>query len=498
MSRLTKLAPPGCHPTQVEGGYEICARCGEILCIGESVEVVYRGDRGNWRWYAEPLYRYIRFSGPDWCGIYTHPEGKSCGHGNASGWQAVERAIDRREFNRATCREAQSVVLWGSVRPFVSLLDNRQIELESKSVDYYQEENPESQLRRKWSQEGEEDEKPFLIEYDIKFAHQSSRVGENSYIRLLDCSMLGRWAIVSRRVTETARKALYVTRSRHWFGHTAPFDFYFPGRDKRYVLEERLGNVTREVGGRDGATLQRITQGSALSKDNGEAVEYALYSRWSVVSTGKGRAFPYPPPLAKVPADADYDAERDALTRIARRAGVSEKNIGKALEDPSNEHLAEEIGKSDKKREKGKKGELPKGKEVDELAVYRFSPRPPQRVPLPFDSKQFPERYHWKVPQTDFRCPHCSMTLELASAYCPHCGERTTLEERAKAVIDSAARDLTKDLTSLYESCGKLRTAFLRALNDNFLASSRTSASETASSTPLPEKASFVSQTCGK
>ena len=170
MSLLTKPAPRVCHPTRLEDGYQLCARCGNILCIGESVEVVYRGDRGTWRGYIHP-------SGPDWCGIYTHPEGKSCGRGNASGWQAVERAIDRREFNQATYREAQSVTLWGSVRPFVSLLDNKQLDLEREAVDYYGNEKLESQLKQKRSEQGEEEnEKPFLLEYNVMPADQSSRV----------------------------------------------------------------------------------------------------------------------------------------------------------------------------------------------------------------------------------------------------------------------------------------------------------------------------------
>lgn len=448
MSRLTKLAPPGCHPTRVEGGYQICARCGEILRFGESVEVVYRGDRGTWRGYLYP-------SGPDWCGIYTHPEGPSCGRGNASGWQSVERAIDRREFNQATPRDAQPVTLRGSLLPFVSLLDNKQLDIEREAVEYYEREKLESELGE------EENEKlPFLPECDIKVAHEGFRVSEDAYIRLLDCSLLGKWAIVGRRITQIARKPLFVTRSRSWLEHTAPFEFHYPGRDKRYVLEKRLGNVTRELGGQDRTTLQRINQGSALSKNNGEAVEYALYSRWSVVS--KGSPFSYPPPLAKVLGDVDYDAERDALTRIARSAGVSEEKMDEALQDTSNVGLAEEIGKKDNK------GKLRDGEKLDEFAVYRLSPRP-QQVSLPFNSKQFPERYRWHFPKADFHCPYCCKAIELANTYCPHCGQPTTPEERAKALIDWAMRDFE-------EPGATLRTAFLNALNAN----SHTSQPETS------------------
>ena len=369
---------------------------------------------------------------------------------------SCERAIDRREFNQATYREAQSVTLWGSVRPFVSLLDNKQLDLEREAVDYYGNEKLESQLKQKRSEQGEEEnEKPFLLEYNVTSAHQSSRVREAAYVRLLDSGRLRRWAEDNLLVTKMARKPLFVTRSRSWLEHTAPFEFHYPGRDKRYALEKRLGNVTRELGGQDRTTLQRINQGSALSKDNGEAVEYALYSRWSVVSTEKGRAFSYPPPLAKVLGDVEYDSERDALTRIARSAGVSGKKIGKALRIMSNERLAEEIGKKDNK------GKLRKGEKLDELAAYRLSPRP-QQVPLPFNSKQFPERYHWDLPKTEFRCPYCCKALELANTYCPHCGQPTTPEERAKALIDWVM------MRDFEERGATLKTAFLNALNANF------------------------------
>ena len=86
------------------------------------------------------------------------------------------------------------------------------------------------------------------------------------------------------------------------------------------------------------------------------------------------------------------------LTRIARSAGVSGKKIGKALRIMSNERLAEEIGKKDNK------GKLRKGEKLDELAAYRLSPRP-QQVPLPFNSRQFPERYHWDLPKNRVSLP---------------------------------------------------------------------------------------------
>jgi hypothetical protein len=138
MSRITKPAPYGHHFVHLADAYQLCARCGKILSVGETVQVVYRGDRGA-RWgYVNPL-------GPDWWGIYTHVEGPACPPKAVSGWDAVRRAIDMRGPDAPTGAkmealgkrkglEAQPATLWGSVFPFVSLLDREHCNVEMLAV----------------------------------------------------------------------------------------------------------------------------------------------------------------------------------------------------------------------------------------------------------------------------------------------------------------------------------------------------------------------------
>ena len=138
MSRITKPAPYGHQRVHLADAYQLCARCGKILCTGDTVEVVYRGDRGTWRGYVSP-------AGPDWWGIYTHPETPECPPASVSGWEAIRRAIEMRTPDNPTKaeieapgkrkgREAQPVTLWGFVFPFVSLLDNELCDAEKRAV----------------------------------------------------------------------------------------------------------------------------------------------------------------------------------------------------------------------------------------------------------------------------------------------------------------------------------------------------------------------------
>lgn len=164
MSRVKKPPPHGHHLLDLSDAYQICARCGEILSAGETVQVVYRGDRGTWRGYVHP-------SGPDWWGIYTHVEGPDCPPGAASGWQAVRRAIEMRGPDNPTVaqrealtkrkgREAQPVILRGFVFPFVTLLDCDRCDVEKRAVTIGRHETLESDRRSVQSaSDGREPEK---------------------------------------------------------------------------------------------------------------------------------------------------------------------------------------------------------------------------------------------------------------------------------------------------------------------------------------------------
>lgn len=112
MSRYTKAAPGG-HPIVLDDGYHLCARCGAILCSDSRVMAVFRAP---------------------WWGIYAHPQGSGCPAKAVSGWRAVELALDMRESNIPTPREAYPVSISGFTLPFVSLLDNEHFRSEMAAV----------------------------------------------------------------------------------------------------------------------------------------------------------------------------------------------------------------------------------------------------------------------------------------------------------------------------------------------------------------------------
>jgi len=112
VSRYTKSAPGG-RPIVLDDGYHLCARCGTVLCIDDRVVVVYRAP---------------------WWGIYAHPQGPDCPAKAVSGWRAAELALDMRESNTPTPREAYRVSIGGFTFPFVSLLDDEHCNAEMAAV----------------------------------------------------------------------------------------------------------------------------------------------------------------------------------------------------------------------------------------------------------------------------------------------------------------------------------------------------------------------------
>lgn len=207
MSRITKPPPDGHHLLHLSDAYQTCARCGEILLAGETVQVVYRGDRGTWRGYIHP-------SGPDWWGIYTHVEGPHCPPGAVSGWLAVRRAIEMRGPDNPTGaaieapgkrkgREGQAIILRGCVFPFVSLLDNEHCEVEKMAVTISRHEILESDRTSiRSASDGREPDKEDDVgryKYSVtKPAHRQDYI-EDAYIQALDAgeSRLGKSAYAS-------------------------------------------------------------------------------------------------------------------------------------------------------------------------------------------------------------------------------------------------------------------------------------------------------------
>jgi hypothetical protein len=116
---MTHLAPmpESSRKTQIAHGYELCARCGEILVEGETAIATARL--------------------PSWQ-IYTHDVGPSCPARVVRGWLAVRRAESvARTNNVETVRESEPYHLGDALRPSVCILDDRHIEAALSVVDYW-------------------------------------------------------------------------------------------------------------------------------------------------------------------------------------------------------------------------------------------------------------------------------------------------------------------------------------------------------------------------
>src|ERR1022692_4010603 len=150
MSRYTKAAPGG-RCVVLDDGYQLCARCGEVHCTADRVVAV---DRTSW-----------------WI-IHTHLPGRGCPAKAVSGWRAVELALDSRELNIPTPREAFPVTISGFTLPFVSLLDNEHCTAEMEVVTIWRKEFLPSKLSLS---EGDNDNHKLLSNL---VENQGDRVGE--------------------------------------------------------------------------------------------------------------------------------------------------------------------------------------------------------------------------------------------------------------------------------------------------------------------------------
>lgn len=335
MSRIPKPPPYGHHLLYLSDAYQICARCGEILSAGETVQVVYRGDRGTWRGYIHP-------SGPDWWGIYTHVEGPDCPRGAVSGWQAVRRAIEMRGPDNPTVaprealtkrkgREAQPVILQGFVFPLVSLLDCNHCDVEKRAVTIGRHETLESDRSSVQSaSDGREPEKDEDggYKFAVKKAGNRYNYVEDAYIRALDAgeTVLGKRAELMRDITAREQANLHVTACAAR-GTDCVFAFYPPGdlTRKRIHYEMRTPEELKKT------ALKDVTRGQVLTSDvSGRPGEYALYSQMPVIYGEHG--------------DKKFWLE---------------------------------------------------GKTLDELRFHQFSGPKPKPVLLEFDSKRFPELFEW-------------------------------------------------------------------------------------------------------
>jgi len=106
------LAPPPCSAitVQVENGYQLCARCGEVLTEGEAAVAVQR------------LCSWL---------IYAHELGPHCPPKAVRGWLAARKADTMRNLeNKEMFRTGEPYSLNGVLKPCVCILDDRHIDAE--------------------------------------------------------------------------------------------------------------------------------------------------------------------------------------------------------------------------------------------------------------------------------------------------------------------------------------------------------------------------------
>ena len=112
------LAPPPANAIAmpVKDGYQLCARCGQVMTDGETAVVTPRS--------------------PFWL-IYSHELGQHCPPKATRGWLAAKRANARRNSeNKEILRTGEPYSLNGVPKPCVCILDDRHIEAELALVEY--------------------------------------------------------------------------------------------------------------------------------------------------------------------------------------------------------------------------------------------------------------------------------------------------------------------------------------------------------------------------
>jgi hypothetical protein len=103
--------------TEISDGYQLCARCGEVLIEGENAFVVQRISS----WF-----------------IYTHEVGPDCHPKAVTGWKAVRDAEAMRGTkNVETFRAAGLYGVSGTLPSSVCLLDDKHIDAELVLGEYW-------------------------------------------------------------------------------------------------------------------------------------------------------------------------------------------------------------------------------------------------------------------------------------------------------------------------------------------------------------------------
>jgi hypothetical protein len=311
VSRYTKAAPGG-RCIVLDDGYQLCARCGEVHCTADRVVAVYRTG---------------------WWGIHTHLPGPGCPAKAVSGWRAVELALDMRESNIPTPREAFPVTISGFTLPFVSLLDNEHCTAEMEVVTIWRKEFLPSKLSLS---EGDNDNHKLLSNL---VENQGDRrdwgLWQDWAVPIVAvASLRSRLAEITRDVLQQERASLYVERSGWWSAVS------LSEKDERPILKAISPPGSSSLPGR-------------TSKSRAQQ--------------RKSRRTKQPPPGA-----LSHTLTRDALGKSGEYALYSQQELTDG-------------------RRVLKFGELP----LDEFSLYRPSGRQSRPARLPFDSARCPEMFDW-------------------------------------------------------------------------------------------------------
>jgi hypothetical protein len=369
----------------------------------------------------------------------------------------------REILSKRQGREAMPVTLCGVVFPFVSLLDNQLCSVEMRTVTISLSEIRDSDRVpiQSISAAGETDSEDDLGEDDKKNTRHD--YVEKAYIRAIDDD--ARHCAVQAR-NEVVAKLMRAISSRPILKHP----------EYRMLLARTLtrslnrSRVRRNCSGPLGSYADRFSQ--VTDKERAK-----LYLRPDDERDPARSVFEYNFPKGMDKSNRPADeieaplGQKTGLRRITQGSVQTRDNVGRPVEYALHSRMPIRHG------EYGIKRFWLAGRTLDELKFHQLSGPKPKPLLLEFDSKQFPERYSWRFTKIDLRCPYCQDTLELASAYCENsdCGQKIMPEERAKALIDWAVRDVEEDLKREARGtrtqwpprwpCAELKTRFIDALN---------------------------------
>lgn len=319
MSRYAKIAPGGCFVT-LDDGYRLCARCGAILCSDSRVVAVFRAP---------------------WWGIYAHPQGSDCPAKAVSGWRAVELALDMRESNIPTPRDAYPVSISGITLPFASLLDNEHCRSEMAAVTLSSQEFlPSESTPFDGNSDGD----------NLRSSVFEKRSGQEDWgsWQYLEVSIAavaavrGRLAEITRDILRQERASLLVKRSDSWSVVT---------------LSEKDERPRRRIAYLTWVGPRRLSFPRSKAKTPRKSRRLKLPSRGA----------------------SSHATTRDTVGKSGEFALYSEQKL------------------TDGRRLLSFEG-LP----LDEFSFYRLSGPKPRPISLPFDSVRCPEIFDWShegVPQ---------------------------------------------------------------------------------------------------